>query len=260
LEHKVDERTRELTESENRYRELNTQLEARVQDRTLQLEAANKELEAFSYSVSHDLRSPLRTMDGFSQALIEDYGDKLDETGKDYLDRIRGGSQSMGQLIDDLLEFARLTTGELRHEEVDLSKMAKLIVANLREQYPARQVEFKSQDDLKVSGDSRLLHVVLENLLNNAWKYTAKQPTPVVEFGTTEQDGRPAYFVRDNGSGFDMTYAYKLFGVFQRLHQSDDFPGNGVGLATVRRIINRHGGKIWAKAAVNQGATFYFSL
>lgn len=260
LEHKVEERTRELSESENRYRELNAQLEQRVQERTLQLEAANKELEAFSYSVSHDLRSPLRTMDGFSQALIEDYGDKLDATGKDYLDRIRGGSQSMGQLIDDLLEFARLTTGEIRHEEVDLSKMAKLIVANLREQYPTRQVEFKSQEGMKVSGDARLLHVVMDNLLNNAWKYTAKQPQPVVEFGMTEQDGQSAYFVRDNGSGFDMAYAYKLFGVFQRLHKADDFPGNGVGLATVRRIINRHGGKIWANAAINQGATFYFSL
>lgn len=260
LEHKVEERTLELTESENRYRELNTQLEQRVQERTLQLEAANKELEAFSYSVSHDLRSPLRTMDGFSQALIEDYGDKLDATGKDYLDRIRGGSQSMGQLIDDLLEFARLTTGELRHEPVDLSAMARTIVANLREQYPAREVEFKSQEGMKVSGDSRVLHVVMDNLLNNAWKYTSKQPKPVVEFAMTEQDGRCAYFVRDNGSGFDMAYAYKLFGVFQRLHQADDFPGNGVGLATVRRIINRHGGKIWANAALNQGATFYFSI
>jgi signal transduction histidine kinase len=260
LEHKVEERTLELTESENRYRELNARLEERVHDRTVQLEAANKELEAFSYSVSHDLRAPLRAMDGFSLALIEDYADKLDDTALDYLARIRSSSQAMGQLIDDLLELSRLTTGEIRREQVDLSALANSIVANLREQYPTRHVEFKSQEGMIVSGDLRLLRVVLDNLLNNAWKYTSKQPKPLVEFGMTEQDGRCAYLVRDNGSGFDMAYAYKLFGVFQRLHRAEDFPGNGVGLATVRRIINRHGGKVWAQAAVDQGATFYFSL
>jgi signal transduction histidine kinase len=260
LEHKVEERTAELTESENRYRELNAQLEQRVQDRTLQLEAANKEMEAFSYSVSHDLRSPLRTLNGFSQALAEDYAEQLDETAKDYLARIQAGSHIMSQLIEDLLALSHLTRGVMHHEPVDLSQLANQIVTDLRQQYPEQEVEFKFREGLVVNGDARLLRIALDNLLNNAWKYTSKQPKPQVEFGMTEQDGRNAYFVRDNGAGFDMTYAHKLFGVFQRLHSTDDFPGNGVGLATVQRIINRHGGKVWANAALNQGATFYFSL
>jgi light-regulated signal transduction histidine kinase (bacteriophytochrome) len=199
-------------------------------------------------------------MDGFSRLLADQYADRLDEKGKGYLVRIRAGSQSMGELIDDLLTLSSLTRSEMRHEPVDLSTLARRIVAELQEQYPERDVEFEAEDDLVAVGDTRLLRVVLSNLLGNAWKYTAKQPKPCVAFGATEHEGRRAYFVRDNGAGFDMAYADKLFGVFQRLHSANEFPGNGIGLATVQRIVYRHGGQIWANAAVDQGATFYFSL
>jgi signal transduction histidine kinase len=239
---------------------LNAELEQRVIERTTQLTAINKELEAFSYSVSHDLRAPLRALDGFSQALEEDYGERLDDDGKNYLNRIRAGSQRMGILIDDLIALSRLTRSEMRYETVDLSELAHLIAAELREQYPQREVEFEVQDGLTVTGDMRLLRVALSNLIGNAWKYTGKQAHPRVEFGCANHNGRQAYFVRDNGAGFDMAYAHKLFGVFQRLHSANDFPGNGIGLATVQRIINRHGGQIWAESTIGQGATFYFSL
>ncbi|MBZ0300467.1 MAG: HAMP domain-containing protein [Anaerolineae bacterium] len=240
--------------------QLNADLEKRVTERTSQLMATNRELEAFSYSVSHDLRAPLRALDGFSQALEEDYEDKLDEDGRGYLARIRAGSQRMGQLIDDLLELSRLTRSEMRLERVDLSALVHQIVADLRIEYPNHPVDFQIEDGLVVTGDTRLLRIALINLLGNAWKYTGKQPQPKVVFGTTAQDGHTIYFVQDNGAGFDMAYADKLFGVFQRLHSANEFPGNGVGLATVHRIFQRHGGQTWAEAAPDKGATFYFSL
>lgn len=239
---------------------LNAQLEQRVIERTAQLEAANKELEAFSYSVSHDLRAPLRGIDGFSKALLEDYTDTLDAQGKNYLQRVRAATQRMARLIDDLLNLSRLTRSEMRHGAVDLSTMARTIATELRQTQPGRDVEFKIAHDVNANGDARLLQVVLDNLLGNAWKFTVKQPRARIEFGVTEHDGKPAYFVRDDGAGFDMTYAHKLFGAFQRLHKMNEFEGTGIGLATVQRIVHRHGGRVWAEGAVEQGASFYFTL
>src|SRR6266576_2297975 len=221
-----------------------------------QLLAANTELDAFAYSVSHDLRAPLRSIDGFSQILLEDYAGKLDEAGQESLHRVRAASQRMGTLIDDLLKLARVTRAEIRTEDVDLSGMAQDIVADLQRTTPERQVEFTIAPGLKARGDARLLRVALDNLLRNSWKYTAKQPQPRVQFASVEANGGRTFMVRDNGAGFDMKYADKLFGVFQRLHAVADFEGTGIGLATVRRIINRHGGRIWAEGAVDQGATF----
>jgi signal transduction histidine kinase len=251
-----------------------TDLEQRVAARTHELEerndtlrrnaaellAANQELDAFAYSVSHDLRAPLRSIDGFSQVLLEDYAARLDEAGRDSLRRVRVASQRMATLIDDLLKLARVTRAEMRTEMVDLSGMARDIVAELRRTDSARQVEFAIAPGLKARADPPLLRVALENLLRNSWKYTARQPRPRVEFASTEANGGRAFMVRDNGAGFDMKYMDKLFGVFQRLHSAAEFEGTGVGLATVRRIITRHGGRIWAEGAVDQGATFYFTL
>ena len=224
------------------------------------LEAANKELEAFSYSVSHDLRAPLRGIDGFSQALLEDYVNKLDEQGKDYLTRIRSASQRMGHLIDDLLNLARFTRAEIRREAVNLSEIAKSLVAELAQREPERHVTFEIGEGLEVKGDPRLLRVALENLFRNAWKFTSKHPRARIEFGVAQRDGKPTYFVRDDGAGFDMAYKAKLFGAFQRLHKATEFYGTGVGLATVQRIVRRHGGEIWAEGEVEKGATFYFTL
>jgi len=226
------------------------------------LEAANRELDAFAYSVSHDLRAPLRSIDGFSQALLEDYGERLDAAGRQYLQRVRAGSQQMALLIDDLLKLSRVTRAEMRREPVDLSGLAQDIATDLRRSDPQRQVEFVIASGLETSGDPRLLRVALENLLGNAWKYTAKHPRARIEFGITEggHDATPAYYVRDDGAGFDMAYADKLFGAFQRLHTPGDFEGTGIGLATVRRIVGRHGGRVWAEGAVERGATFYFTL
>ena len=223
-------------------------------------ETANRELEAFSYSVSHDLRAPLRAIDGFSHALLEDYADRLDAAGKDYLQRVRAGSQRMAQLIDDMLKLSRVTRTELRREEVDLSALAQEIFAELLRAQPGREVEFMVAYGLRAHGDPKLLRIALENLLGNACKFTGKHPGARIEFGMTHRDGGAAYFVRDNGVGFDMTYAGKLFGAFQRLHDSHEFPGAGIGLATVQRVIHRHGGKVWAEGEVEKGATFYFSL
>ncbi|MFQ6026452.1 MAG: ATP-binding protein [Dehalococcoidia bacterium] len=234
--------------------------EEELSQRAVALEAANRELEAFSYSVSHDLRSPLRSIDGFSQALLEDYEDKLDDDGKDYLRRVRAASQRMAQLIDDLLQLSRLTRKEMSLEEVDLTGIARTIAADLRSTDPQREAEFVIGEGITVKGDGKLLEVMLENLLGNAWKFTGKQSCARIEFDRTQSEGREAYYVRDNGAGFDMDYADKLFGAFQRLHAAAEFEGTGIGLANVQRIVNRHGGTVWAEGQVGQGATFYFTL
>lgn len=236
------------------------QAEEQLKQRTLELEAANKELESFSYSVSHDLRAPLRSMDGFSQALLEDYSGKLDDEGRDYLKRIQDSASNMAQLIDDMLELSRLTRVSMRRESVNLSELAESITAELKKTQPKRHVEVSIAPGLVVYGDAKLFRVVLENLLDNAWKFTAKTPQARIEMGITEHDGGEAYFVRDNGPGFDMAYADKLFVPFQRLHKTTEFPGTGIGLATVKRIIHRHGGQVWGEGKVGKGATFYFIL
>lgn len=247
----------ERQQAEQRAQTLNQGLRQAI----IELKAVNRELEAFSYSVSHDLRAPLRSIDGFSQALLEDYQAQLDTTGQDYLRRIRSASQRMGQLIDDLLTLSRVTRSDIHLEPVDLSQLASDICSTLQQDQPARQVEFVIQTGLQAQGDSHLLQVALENLLNNAWKFTSKHPQARIEFGMIPQaNGIPTYFVRDDGAGFDMAYSSKLFGPFQRLHGIHEFPGNGIGLATVQRVVHRHGGRVWAEAGVEQGATFYFTL
>jgi signal transduction histidine kinase len=252
-----------LTDEQNR--RLSVDLKERyehLQRVTASLETANKQLEAFSYSVSHDLRAPLRSIDGFSMALLEDCGELLSAEGRDHLRRVRDAAQRMGTLIDDLLQLALVTRAELRTEEVDLSNLARSIIADLRQLQPGRAVEFTVAEGLTARGDRGLLRTVLENLLGNAWKFTSKRPITHIEFGSTEtqEDGRVTYFVRDNGAGFDMGYAEKLFGAFQRLHTAPEFPGTGVGLAIVQRIIQRHSGSVWAEGKVDGGATFYFTL
>jgi light-regulated signal transduction histidine kinase (bacteriophytochrome) len=225
-----------------------------------ELSAVNKELEAFSYSVSHDLRAPLRSVDGFSKAILEDYADKLDEQGKDYLQRVRAASQRMAQLIDDLLNLSRVTRSDMRCEPVNLSALAQTIAEELKKTQPGRQVEFVIKEGLTVNGDARLLKLVLENLLSNSWKFTAKHTSARIEFGVERPDGKFAYFVRDDGAGFDMAYVEKLFTPFQRLHAPTEFLGTGIGLALVQRIIHRHGGRVWAKGEVEKGAKIYFTL
>lgn len=225
-----------------------------------ELDAANRELEAFSYSVSHDLRAPLRSIDGFSLALLEDYADKLDAEGKKNLERVRAATQRMGALIDDLLSLARVTRSGMKLEKMNLSAVASEVTDKLKESQPGRRIELRIEEGLETTADPSLLRIALENLLGNAWKFTAKKPLSHIEFGKTRDNGTPAYFVRDDGAGFDPAYAERLFGAFQRLHSTSEFPGTGIGLATVQRIVHRHGGKIWAESAVGQGATFYFTL
>jgi len=225
-----------------------------------ELAAVNKELESFSYSVSHDLRAPLRSIDGFSQALLEDYPDKLDEQGKNYLKRVRSNTQRMGELIDDLLKLSRLIRSEMKPEMVNLSTLAQSIATELQKTQPERQVEFVITPGLSAKGDEHLLRLLLENLLGNAWKFTEKHSQARIEFGSTRADGKQVFLVRDDGAGFDMTYADKLFAPFQRLHSVSEFPGVGIGLATVQRIICRHGGRIWAEGDIEKGAIFYFTL
>ncbi|MFZ0548405.1 MAG: ATP-binding protein [Candidatus Promineifilaceae bacterium] len=234
---------------------------AEQQTVSIQLQASNQELESFAYSVSHDLRAPLRAVDGFSQTLLEDNGDQLDDQGKAYLERVRANVQRMGELIDALLTLSRLTRVEMNRECVDLSALARTIASQLQKRDPDRQVEFIIEENIEVDGDPRLLEVALENLLENAWKFSSKRDQTRIEFrGTENHEEQPAYFVRDNGAGFDMAYANKLFGAFQRLHAMSDFAGTGIGLATVKRIIHRHGGQLWAEGVPNEGATFYFTL
>jgi signal transduction histidine kinase len=270
LEKRVQERTgklaasnaeliREVSErkrAEDDIRKLNSQL---VQ-RSAQLEASNKELEAFSYSVSHDLRAPLRGIDGFSQAVLEDYDEKLDESGRSYLRRVRAASQRMSQLIDAMLNLARLTRAEIHSQTFDMSGMVRAVLDDFQKMEPDRQVECIVANNVFATADPQLLRAVLENLLGNAWKFTRQQEHPRIEFGYGQYKGQAAYFVKDNGAGFDMTYGHKLFGAFQRLHAYTEYPGVGVGLATVHRIIQRHGGQIWAEGAVGKGATFHFTL
>jgi signal transduction histidine kinase len=223
-------------------------------------EAANKELEAFSYSVSHDLRGPLRGIAGFSQALVEDETDRLSPKGRDYLNRVRAGAQRMGELIDDLLRLSRVTRADLKKERVDLSALAGVVAGELRKANPTREVNVIIEPNATATADPRLVRIVLENLLGNAWKFTAKKSAATIELGTRVDDGTRVYFIRDNGAGFDMQYAERLFGAFQRLHSDKEFAGTGVGLATVQRIVVRHGGRIWAEGAVGKGATFQFTL
>ena len=236
------------------------ELERLVAERTRDLASANQELEAFSYSVAHDLRAPLRSIDGFSQALLEDYADKVDAEGRKYLQQVRESAQEMARLIDDLLMLSRVTRSELRRAQVDLTAIARSVLVRLQRNEPERTVELIISDGLIADADARLLGVLLENLLGNAWKFTSKRPVARIEVGARQEDGRPVYFVRDDGAGFDMAYAEKLFGVFQRLHSDAEFEGTGIGLATVQRIVRRHSGRVWAEGEVGRGATVYFTL
>jgi light-regulated signal transduction histidine kinase (bacteriophytochrome) len=243
-------------ESDEQIRRLNVQLATRAHS----LEQANKELESFSYSVSHDLRAPLRSIDGFSRIVLEDCADRLDVESRENLQRVRSASQRMGHLIDDILRLARLTRAELRRTPVDLSALARAVSAELRSTEPKRQVQFIIAPNLVAEADDSLMRAVMENLLGNAWKFTSKQPDAKIEFGCTSTAGVPTYFVRDNGVGFDMQHAAKLFSAFTRLHVDAEFPGSGIGLASVQRIIHRHGGRVWATGEVGKGATCYFTL
>jgi signal transduction histidine kinase len=225
-----------------------------------ELTTLNKELEAFSYSVSHDLRAPLRSMDGFSLALLEDYGDKLDDEGRDNLQRIRAASQRMGRLIDELLSLSRVTRTELAIRPVDLSAVAHEILENLRQQHPDSAVRWRIDEGLTALADKALIQIALQNLLDNAWKFTGKTAQPEIHVGAAERDGQTHFFVADNGVGFDMHYADRLFGAFQRLHHESEFAGTGIGLAIVQRIVHRHGGRIWVEAQPGRGATFFFTL
>ena len=235
-------------------------LERSVEERTAQLQTANQELEAFSYSVSHDLRAPLRHISGFSKALLEDYADKLDDVGKGYLHDVCGASQQMGNLIDDVLELARVTRSEMRKEVVNLSEMAHSIVSELTRGDTGRIATINIEEGLSTRGDHRLLRIMLTNLLSNAWKFSSRRERAEISFGKEQKDGEISYFVSDNGAGFDIAYVDKLFGAFQRLHGTDEFEGTGIGLATVQRVVDRHGGRVWAEGAVDQGATIHFTI
>ena len=241
-------------------RGVNEELEERVEQRTEELEISNKELEAFSYSVSHDLRAPLRTIDGFSLALEEDFSDKLDDKGRDYISRVRNGVQRMGTLIDSLLQLSRVTRSETQRERVDLSELATLVFNEIHAGEPQRTVNWDAQPRIMAEADPRLLRIALENLIGNAWKFTAKTANAKIAFGSSVRDGQTVYFIRDNGAGFDMQYVDRLFTAFQRLHGEREFKGSGIGLATVSRIIHRYHGSIWAEGSPGQGATFFFTL
>lgn len=241
-------------------KEAHDNLEQKVLERTRQLEVANKELEAFSYSVSHDLLAPLRSINGFSQILLEEYCVQLDAQGQDCLHRVRQASQQMGHLINDMLKLSRVTRLDFSRTTVDLSVLARTIASELTAKEPRRQVQFIIAEGLNVEADPGLMRIVLENLLGNAWKFTSKHPTAKIEVDSVLQDGQTVYFVRDDGVGFDMAFANKLFGAFQRLHDAVAFEGTGIGLATVQRIIHRHEGRVWAESSLDHGATFYFTI
>jgi light-regulated signal transduction histidine kinase (bacteriophytochrome) len=242
-------------------RRLNSDLERRVRERTAELEASTKELDAFAYSVSHDLRAPLRSLDGFSQMLLDDYGDKLDEDGQDCLHRLQANTVRMGQIIDDLLNLSRATRVELKRNAVDLSELARGVLTDLRQAEPDRVVDVDIAEHLTTTGDSHLLRLVLVNLFGNAWKFSARAEIPTVHFELFRDDGVERVFaIRDNGAGFNMEYAAKLFEPFQRLHSRGEFDGSGLGLAIVARILRRHGGRVWAEGEPGKGATFYFTV
>ncbi len=250
----------ERKRAEQKILRLNSILEQRVRERTQALEAANRELEAFSYSVSHDLKAPLRSINGFSKALLEEYGHKLDDQGLKYLNYAHQAALRMSRLVDDLIKLSRASRGELHRQNIDLSQLAGSVLADLQRREPDRAIDLQIAPGLVARGDEGLLRIAMENLLGNAWKFTTGKPRPTIEVGATESDGVHWFFVRDNGAGFNMANADRLFGVFQRLHAQDEFPGTGIGLATVRRIFNRHGGEVRAEAKINEGATFYFRL
>ncbi|MBN1370682.1 MAG: PAS domain-containing protein [Anaerolineaceae bacterium] len=252
----IDERKK----AEEEISRLNTELEQRVRTRTAEYEAANRELESFAYSVSHDLRAPLRAINGFSQILTDEYGGALDETGRDHLARIRAATLRMGGLIDDLLNLSRVTRSELNRARVNLSEVALEVADNLHRTYPERAVEVHIHPDMSADVDASLVRIILENLLNNAWKFTAHNAQTRIEFGRMVEESEFVYFISDNGAGFNMAYADKLFGPFQRLHAPGEFEGTGIGLATVQRIVQRHGGRIWARGQEGAGATFFFTL
>ena len=246
----------ELQKQNHQIRELNRVL----QSRAAELEMANRELEAFSYSVSHDLGAPLRSIEGFVRAIEEECGGVLDAKAKNYLDRVHSAAKRMSELIRDLLEMSRVTRSEMQRRQFNLSEVARSIIENIKDANPDRKLDFHAPATLEAFGDARLMRIVLENLLGNAFKFTAKKPIARIELGSMYANGVLTYFVRDNGAGFDMAFANKLFGPFQRLHRFEDFPGTGVGLATVQRIVRRHGGDIWVEAGVDKGATFFFTL
>jgi len=270
----IDSRTRKLEESNRELEQevmerkhareeilrLNEELEQKVMERTQQLQVTNQELESFCYSVSHDLRGPLRSISGFSQALIEELPPELPGESRRYLDKILAATQRMGQLIEDLLNLSRVSRGDLVQQDIDFSEMAEEVIRDLQARDPGYTVDVSVWDGITINGDPKLLRIVLENLLNNAWKFTSKQANPRVEVGSMVDGRREVYYVRDNGAGFDMAYADKLFGAFQRLHGMNEFPGTGIGLATVQRIIHRHGGRVWFNSSSGNGAVFYFTV
>jgi light-regulated signal transduction histidine kinase (bacteriophytochrome) len=257
---KLHEEIAQRSKAEDEVKSLNAELEFRVTQRTAQLQAANSELEAFSYSVSHDLRAPLRHIDGFSQIMIEDYSDGLDKDGIDHLNAIRSATQEMSQLIDDMLLLSSVARGEMHRELIDLSSLAEEVMSGLKARETTRKAIIDIENGLSVWGDKRLLQIMLSNLLGNAWKFTSKQEQTVISFGREQKEGEIAFVVRDNGAGFDMNYSNKLFQAFQRLHRATEFEGTGIGLATVQRVVLRHGGRVWAEGAVGSGANFYFTV